>query len=208
MKIFRKSLVQVVFALTVPFVLTLNVAAQCVRCKPSGSIFVCAPGTTGGCECYTTGSDCIISIPCAGHVCGMGKSNEPRIKIDEASVWEIAQNYPRFAVALKFLNSSGGIKDWADYSYFPTQLETREVINWPMLGARPGTAAMEAFFHAYRQQPVDTTQAMRIEFVVTKADDSRSIIHGNLTGDTADARPTQQLEIELNNGRVVNWKVY
>lgn len=191
--------------LCVSAALASNIVAQCVQCKPTGQTFVRTGAPKGGCDCITIGgSSCALD-----GACGTGQSCEGRahiqsgIKFNKATILEIAQTHPRFAAALATLNRIGGLKTWAQVSMMPARLEASEVINW----LNPSTET-ESFFRTYQGRYVTGAKIIVIEFTLSKVDNMRAVIHGNITGSFPDDPPATQLEIELVSGRVVSWRAY
>ena len=186
--------------------LAANVAAQCVQCKPTGRVFVCSGAAKGGCDCMTIGgsSACALDGTCGtGERCAGAAHAKSGVQFTDATILEVAQTHPRFAAALVALNRIGGLKTWAQVSMIPARLESSEVVNW----LKEPTEA-EPFFREYRNRYVKGAKIIVIEFTLSKMDDTRSVIRGNVIDVFPNDPAATQLEIELNGGRVTAWRVY
>lgn len=189
-------------------VLTSDVAAQCVRCRPSGSCFICSASSSGGCDCIPVGcNDCITSTPCSGPgICAPG-GRAAKININETTILEIAQVHPRFAVALAMMRRVGGIQDWAEFKSFPADLDASEVRHWLKV-SQPKLPEETATFFKEFQKRTTRAEPMSIEFNVTRVDDKSFIIRGNIVDSYINDPPATQIEIEIVNDKVAKWKVY
>jgi hypothetical protein len=203
-----RSLMFLAVAFLTCTVLTSDVAAQCVRCRPSGSCFICSASSSGGCDCLPAGcKDCITSTPCAGPgICSPGQ-RAARINVDETTILEIAQDHPRFAVALAMIRRVGGIQDWAEFKSFPADLDATQVHHWLKV-SQPNLPEETATFFKEYQKRTTRSEPMNIEFNVTRVNDKSFIIRGNIVNPYTGDPPATQIEIEIVNDKVAKWKVY
>lgn len=208
MKSIVNNFVALVFALVAFTVFTTVAAAQgsvCVNCSvDSGGCFRCRAAPSGGCTCsFVTCASCQIDEPCAaGHSCLLNRPQSAGIKVDEATILQIAQIHPRFAAALAVVNKAGGLRNWSKIYFLPARLEASEVANW----LKP-PAAVEGFFSAYKERVVPKAKSIAVEFNLTHVNATQSTIRGNIVQRFSDDPPETQLEIMLNDGQVTSWQV-
>ncbi len=127
----------------------------------------------------------------------------PGYKVADETILEVGQVHPRFAVALAVLNKAGGLKNWAQISSFPARLEALEVVNW----LKPHTET-KVFFREYSKRRVEGAKLIVIEFNLSKIDETRAIIKGNIIEGFPDDPAATHLEIELAGAKVAHWNVY
>jgi hypothetical protein len=182
-----------------------DATAQCVNCKPSGSCFTCAPSTSGGCECQTASCvDCLLTNPCTSKAgCPQRATQEGSgVKVDEATILEIAQAHPRFAIALASLNKVGGLRGTTEFKTFPVQLSASDVPNWLIPAGESKT-----YFQDYAAKNVKGADIIVIKFTLTNVSDARVNINGEIISDFPDDPPQTRIEIELDSGKVIKWSV-
>ncbi len=127
----------------------------------------------------------------------------PGFKVADEAILEIGQVHPRFAVALASLNKVGGLKNWAQVSSYSARLEALEVVNW----LKPDVET-KAFFREYNKRHVEGAKLIVIEFSLSKIDETRAIIRGNIIEGFLDDPAATHLEIELAGAKVAHWNVY
>lgn len=123
-------------------------------------------------------------------------------KIDDSIIREIGQAHPRFATMLATMNKVGGIKDWMQVHQVAAPIYPSDVENWLKPDKETGD-----FFRDYRKRLVPNADPPVFEFTL-QVTGEHAVLQGKvIKGFDSDPAGTN-LEIDLDAGKVVNWKVY
>lgn len=187
-----------------------SVSAQCVRCKPAGQCFACSASVEGGCTCIPTGcSDCITSTPCgAGRQCPDGLcSTSEALRIDDSTIINIAEEHPRFAVALAMANRIGNLQEGVQITSFPGKLDKQDIGHWLALSNAGLPDATKDFFER-RKHLATRKQELFIRFETRELGTGRYLVNANIENPYFEDPPSTNLEIIIDTGKVVHWRIY
>lgn len=189
-----------------------NALAQCVKCDASGGGFSCVPSTNGGCRCVTAGAGCFIENPCSSSPglpapdCGGGsraaENASTNGKVDIATLRDIGQQHPRFAVLLAALNLTGGVQKWAQFYLLPAPVDYSDVEF-----ALYSPTATRMFFKKQMRKVPKGAEPLEYEFTREVIDNDRSVLRGKLIKGTIGDSAGAALEINFDGGKAVSWSI-
>lgn len=222
----KASLLSLVTGLFLLSMFALEASAQCVQCLPShtkGAGLSCQSSGSGGNECQSNGTACVIVGACGGIgglVAGDSEAAQGigKIHVDSNTIREIGAKHPRFAIALALLSKSGFIgREGVKVFLLPVELEKGDFERWLAYEQRVSKGAQTAnsfggFARQLREPSKDAPLVIYAVKVEPSADSVTSIVkleveEGFPFDPAYSSLELKVIKVSRNNLAQSSWKV-